>query len=356
MVSSLRKWIVVGSMLLGSSGCDAFEYYGPLPNLRKAIPINFSELRQLKSLDIRNSRLTSEAARELRLINTIESFNMEDCKLTDSHALARSLADMSRLKHIVIRRTNINDADLAELASMTSLKTLELVSTDVRGDVLRELAKLPIQSLILHSKLATAESLTCLADFENLEELYLDAPNVFVDELPSLARLKKLQALSLYACNFSEMTSSADNSRFLSELPALKSLVISSDSVSNATFEAIAKIQSLESLEMVHTIMSDAQVVALEPLQNLTSLKVHMAEKISAATIPSLLQHRKLEVVCLTNARISWKDAEQLDILPNMTVRDVGWSEQLNVLHWSENGFHGRRWEGRESRYSHAGY
>src|SRR5688572_12390611 len=91
-----RSLLVLVLMLSSVSfiGCDAFEYYGPLPNLRHALTINLRELGKLESLEIKRKTISTDAAKEIRLVNTVHRVVLEDCQIADGSVLLQSLGEI----------------------------------------------------------------------------------------------------------------------------------------------------------------------------------------------------------------------------------------------------------------------
>jgi hypothetical protein len=101
------------------------------------------------------------------------------------------------LNSVSFHRTQIADEALAGLSAAENLRDIEFLGTSLVGEGLRALAPLKIRSLTLNSEDATAEGLQCLAEFEHLEELYLNVKGLELDRLPSLKKLTRLTEISI---------------------------------------------------------------------------------------------------------------------------------------------------------------
>ncbi len=317
---------LVASVLAGGLiGCDAFEYYGPLPNLHKMLPISASELGTLTSLEIKRQTLSTVASREVRLVNLVQQLAIEDCQVQDGRALLESVAQLGHLRELTLRRCNLNDDDLAGLSDANQLTSLEIISTDVHGEGLAALAKLPLRSLTFHSRYATPESLKCIAEFSNLEELYLNIPNMSLDSLPSLAKLANLKSISIKG----NLDAEGHVSRldFLNGLYSLTSVYLSADSVADLSMVAIGKLHSLERLELSRNLVTDLGIAELDSLKRLKSIRIWAGEMLTSASIPSIMKHIELEEISLSGAPILHSDAALLNQLPKMTDMDVGMSQ-----------------------------
>lgn len=323
-----RCFTLSGLALLAGSflGCDAFEYYGPLPNLRHALTVNLRELGQLESLEIRRKTLSSDASKELRLVNTVNRVVLEDCQVADGGVLLQALGEITRLESLVLRRCNLLDGDLAGLAAAENLRELEIAGTSIDGVGLAALSKLPIRTLVLHSKTATAATLECLGDFESLETLSLTTPELAINELPSLHKLKNLRSVTILSGKFSQHDATA--LKFLQAVPSLREIRFSSETVTDSTMGALGRISTLEKIELSRNSITDQGIAQLDNLQNLKVLRIWAAEKVTAACLPNILKHQALTEISLSGAPIHFEDAKVLGSLPNLNIRDVGMS------HW----------------------
>lgn len=321
-----RPGQLLASCLLASLlvGCDAFEYYGPLPNLRHALTVNLNELGKLQSLQIRKTTLSSEASRELRLVNTLHSVELEDCQIADGRVLLESLGEITRLESLTLRRCNLTDDDLVGLAAAENLRELKLMSTNITGNGLAALSKLPLRSLVLHSSEATAETLSCLSEFESLEEISLSTPRLAVNELPDLGKLQKLRSLAILNGQFSANKDEALH--FLRNVPTLREVRLSADTVTDSTMHGLGQLSTLERIEISRNGITDQGIDALQGLSQLKTLRIWGAERLTAACLPSLLKHQQLQELSLSGAPIHHSDARVLDALPQLAERDVGMS------------------------------
>ncbi len=329
MVHSHLGHIVVSvGLLIGSCliGCDAFEYYGPLPNLRHSLTVNLRELGKLQSLEIKRKSLSSDASKEVRLINTVNRVAIEDCDLADGRLLLESLGEIQRLESLTLRRCNLVDVDLAGLAAAENLHELEIVGTDIDGAGLAILTQLPIRSLTLHSKTATAKTLACLGEFACLEELSLNTPQLAINELPNLGRLKNLRSIKIFSGEFSRSDDMA--LRFLRDLPNLQEVFLSSESINDATMQALGQITTLERIELSRNGVTDLGIAELDSLPNLKALRIWDAKKLTVACLANIMKHRTLQEISLCGAPIHHSEAKQLYLLPNLGDLDVGMS------HW----------------------
>lgn len=318
---------------LGLSGCDAFEYQGPLPHLKEIVREKPTELGKARSLHIKNNSLSREAARELQLLTNLDSLTIEDCHLADSRGLIQSVSELFRLKRLVLHGTNVNDTDLTFLVDLNALEHLDLAGIEFSGRCLETLAELNLRSLKLRSNDVTAAALASLAELHSLEELHLEAPLVTIAELPSLAKLSKLRGVTLGRCDFSSLDES--NGQFLLELPQLETLSITSDSVNTGAFRVFARIEHLKELELLGSSITNAHLLALAELQQIKSLKFWNAEQVTLEVMPSLVKHRELETLILSGARIRRDDLQILEDHPSLVDCVVGY----RVVKW-----HGKSW------------
>lgn len=311
-------------LVVGMAGCDAFEYYGPLPNLRHALTVNLRELGRLESLEIRRQTLTQDAAKELRLINTVHRVSIEDSQFIDSRTLLESLGELSKLEALTLRRCNFSDSDLAGLAEAINLQELDIVGVPIDGSGLAALSGLPLRSLTLHAEQATARTLSDLKSLSSLEELTVRAPLLELDQLSELRHLKRLKVLRL---DCGEFSNGGDRElRYLRDLTELREITLASPSVDESVLQTLGQMPALIRIELPHTQVTNQGIEALAGLHQLQCLRIWRGERLTAECLPHLMKLQALEEISLCGALISRTEAQQLDQLPAMRDRDVGMS------------------------------
>lgn len=354
---SMRLWgrlLVVG--LLGSTsllmGCGAFEDFRPYPHLREVAQISEKPAIGASRLEIRGKQISVEAAKEVRLVNTVQDVTLEECQVVDGQVLVESLAGIGSLESLSLRRTNVRDEHLAFLAGADKLNSLEIVQTQIKGPGLAALSELPIRSLSFTCLETDAESLQSLASLRHVEEMYLNLPaDLAMHKLPSLQALTKLSSLTINRGDYS----SEHALDFLAGMSNLTSITISSASINDRTLIALSQLPSLERIDISENKITDAGIESLTQLVGLKDLSINCAEKLTAQCLPSLMKFGQLERVSLSSAPILFEDARVLKSLPNIADVDVGMSrrEIAEALEQDPEAYAGLQFDPEPRHYRH---
>lgn len=185
--------------------------------------LRWAQRRQPPELGFYGSKLGDDAVREIVKITSIKRLNLgsrwpltgASTKListrTDLIELGlnerplgdREIADLTTLTQLEVLNlggTQLTSAGLAHLKGMADLRVLVLDGTAVDGDGLDHLVKLPLEQLGLNeTKVRGAVSLTKLAGFKMLREVYLRGLKLQDDDLRPLATSKTLRRIELSA-------------------------------------------------------------------------------------------------------------------------------------------------------------
>lgn len=106
------------------------------------------------------------------------------------------LADLPKLEHLRIRGGGIGDAELAEIARITSLQILNLPQGEFSDEALKALQDLPdLIQLRFGSPHVTDEGMKTLAEFPALTRLHLIDVPITDAGLAELAKIERLQSL-----------------------------------------------------------------------------------------------------------------------------------------------------------------
>jgi beta-lactamase regulating signal transducer with metallopeptidase domain len=170
---------------------------------------------------------------------------------------------------------SFDEAGLAHLAALPSLRSLRLVMEDLSGAGLAHLAGIQSLQELNVDEVDSADMLESISQCSHLKKLILDT---FKDTagLGYLVRLPELESLELAIGSVTEKSFQE-----LGELRHLKSLRFipaemyggSGRSITDASLESLSAVASLESLELYEGRFTDAGMEHLARLKNLRSLR-----------------------------------------------------------------------------------
>jgi Leucine-rich repeat (LRR) protein len=219
-----------------------------------------SELRDLKAVDISNTRITDLSP--ISNVTFLESLNLSGTPTADIQFIKYS----DRLKHLDISNTQIED--ISQLLNLKSLISLRAEKT-------------PIMSF------------SVLNEFKNLQRLELPASGFNnVENVKDLVLLEELNLRENYMINFSS----------ISGLSKLKSLDLSASNIQD-----LSPLKTLSALEFLD--ITGSQVADLSPLEPLVNLKKVSADQTKLTPIAADgFVRRNPEVLLIHHVKdlVSW--------------------------------------------------
>ncbi|MCC7422645.1 MAG: hypothetical protein IT428_20385 [Planctomycetaceae bacterium] len=212
-------------------------------------------LTKLEKLDAGDTRISGVGLGKFRALKTL---NLNGAHI-DNDGLAE-IASLPELQTVDLNGTNITGTGLGRAAALRSLSMLSL-RTELSDAGIRELASLTNLKTLLIEKLTDAH-LKNLAGMTGLESLYLSDSRVTDTGLERLVALKGLQRLHLIRCP--EVT--GKGLAALAALPRLQMLGMSRIPI------GVEGLESLSSLPALQTLwLNDDMGLAAQDLVNLTS-------------------------------------------------------------------------------------
>ncbi|HDZ20920.1 hypothetical protein LCGC14_0315680 [marine sediment metagenome] len=188
-----------------------------------------------------------------------------------SQASLRRLSAMTQLEEIRILGHTMTDADVAELAKMTHLRSVSIYSDHLTGAALASLAGLTeTRSAYIGGKGITDEDLRHLAAWTELEDLSLQTSSVTGSGVRHLSGLKKLRSLRLIGGGLTDegMVGFAD-------LVQLESLDLAGQGINGQGLRHLAKLEQLRTLRLFRTAVNDDALKHVGALKGLRTLELH---------------------------------------------------------------------------------
>jgi internalin A len=242
-----------------------------------------------------------------------------------------------------LRASWAGDSDLASLASIPTLRRLDLSETRISDHGLRQLKGAPaIEDLNLrYAELITDEGISALKGWKHLKRLDLEGTKITDSALQHLSTLNSLEALNVGSVlvtdaglesltaltNLKELTLGGDKLtdaglQALRQLPRLTFLDLGgvqredsglwSVSYTQSGVEAIATLKDLRQLRLNGTLISARGLDAIKGLSRLELLDVHNCPRIADDAIPVLSAMRSLRSIDLTGTSVTAAGVEKL--------------------------------------------
>jgi len=287
-----------------------------------------SLMASLKGLSLYQSNITDDGLSQLAALKSLAELTVSTCPQVHGRGYAnlaavkslrrltifsqpiageelRGLAKLVQLESLMLNPANllpanIEAADVAELARLTNLQTLDLRTWDWNvksfgNELLRATSQIkPLRELWLYSVSADADGIDSLASAGGLRELIL---KIEFNErnVAALARLKNLQKLGLEGRG-------AVPEEVLAQLAQLTSLAALSIDGSEIDDRGLAQFKNLTALERLN--LPDS--------------------KITGAGLASLDKLTKLNTLTLTNSPLDDAGSQHLRLLPALQYLNLG--------------------------------
>ena len=196
-----------------------------------------------RSLDLRNKEITDAGMKAFSRFRFLDKLNLVGCyRVTD---LGLKYLVGLPLRSLYLGGTQLSDAGMQTVCSISTLESLDLSDTEVTDDGCSNLALLPcLRELHLNRTSITGPALSKIAKLSKLEELYLNGD----DLCNNLSALESLQ---------------------------LRDLRLIDSKVKDSDMQSLAKMQSLLLLCLdQNKDITDAGLIKLAALPNLRKLDI----------------------------------------------------------------------------------
>ena len=226
------------------------------------------------------------------------------------------------LYELSLDRTRADDEDLASVAHLTGLRSLNLAGTAITDRGLVEVARLRSLKCLALPERITDGALVHLAGLPKLEALLLPGNTLSGFGLVHLGRVRTLRVLTLRGQSALPDAALAP----LTELPRLESLSLNGAStISDAGVDLLVKSRSLRKLDLFGTQVTPQGVARLTRLPSLEYLDLHTQPGLDDDALAALSRLPHLKRLCLGISRTQHYTEKGLAELTKL--------ERLELLH-----------------------
>ncbi|MEN6626953.1 MAG: thioredoxin-like domain-containing protein, partial [Candidatus Sumerlaeia bacterium] len=229
-------------------------------------------LKGLKALNINNTNIPAQSLARLRNFPALE--DLETPKLNDAGMAV--VCGLTNLKKAGIIALDVTDASLKNIARLTRLESLSLVSCKNVSD--KGLRNVPIPASVTQLELViyAAQGSTLVEVARRLPNLKclkiqvgFSKSSITNQDLSALAS-SGIEELDLGGCDCSRVTD--DGIAALKPMRSLRKIVIGGDLLTDRAAEHLAEIKTLESVSLKGQKLTDNAAIALARLPKLKSL------------------------------------------------------------------------------------
>lgn len=184
-----------------------------------------------------------------------------------------------------------------------------------------------LKSLSVNGKTLTDATLPLLAGLADLEMFSSNSSALTDDGLKHFAQFKNLKRLSLWHPSIRSKDFTGAGVAHLKALPKLERFTIAGTTVGDAMLEGLSQVTQLKEFSTWHTAQTQAGNAHLAKLPNLVALKMgqrlnwtagNAPPSFDGTTIPTLAKIKSLETLELMEVRLTAKDLEPLKDLPKL--------------------------------------
>lgn len=274
----------------------------------------FTKLPQLTELSLRNTEVSDIGVGHLASITSLRKLDVGYTLLSDSAlALLKPLANLETLS---LSNSQVEGPGVAGLIGLTKLRELNMASTPLKNEGLVDIAKLTgLERLSLQYTDISDKGMPSLASLTNLKVLNLAGDDIRDAGLKTLGGLSQIEDLDLSFCRFSE-----NGLKALGGLANLKRLGLNQTGSNDNAMQYVAAFTKLESLSLEYTEVTDAGFAKLAGLTALAELHLdHVA--LTDASVKLLSGMSKMHYMDLYHTEFTEQGYENLKkALPNCTI------------------------------------
>jgi Leucine-rich repeat (LRR) protein len=252
----------------------------------------------------RGDRFTDTELRLLLPFRGTELYGLAltQAKITDA-ALARSLEDFPKLRHIGVTDMAIGDKALTPLERLNDLEDIVLSRTNVTSAVLPLIGRQHgLTSLDIADTKVNDVGFKYLEGLSKLTRLSAGRAKFTSVALASIGKLTNLESLTLHETQIDD-----DGLVHLSSLQSLQSLRIDGTNITNAGMVHVAKLNALRDLDVERTKVDEKGLALLQNMPNLREVRWVDEEKAT----PEQKRFLARFLLYLPANANRWKDARE---------------------------------------------
>jgi formylglycine-generating enzyme required for sulfatase activity len=225
----------------------------------------------LRTVRLAGSPLTDVGMQAIAKLERVVDLSLRGCDQISDSALS-GLKTMRFLERVDLRQTDVGAETAAALATLPSLRDLQLSGSQFDDDAMRAICEcVSLRNLTIEGDgvTITDAGLDTLWRLVNLRELSIVAPSIKGKSLAVLAELPELQRLRIASPNLSPVVTD-----HLAKLPSLEVLTIgdrSSDAAQDLLLKDLSKLSRSETLRQV-TLVGDGDWWTNEALESIRRL------------------------------------------------------------------------------------
>ena len=152
-------------------------------------------MHQLQQLSLERIVLSDELFAAIGQCQSLRRLTLANMRSSLKPSRLAAISEMRQLRELSFRESRVSDTDIAMLANLSQLEALDLTKTDVCDP--SKWPDFPLRKLMLEETFITDSDLDAIAKYQHLQHLALNFTEVTTDGLHALAPLKDISTLEL---------------------------------------------------------------------------------------------------------------------------------------------------------------
>lgn len=264
----------------------------------------------LEQIRCGQTRIGDAGLAHLANLESLRAIDLSDCNRVTGEGVAH-LSRLPNLKFLKVWGPQIDDNSMDSIALMTSLEVLGLNDTQVTDSGIEKLDQLEKLKEVHLVRTRTGDrSLAILSRMPDIHTLRLRDTEITDVGLESLTSLKNLRKLDLSENNSPGITDACVGS--LAKIESLEELNLWTTSITDEGVKSLTGMANLKWLNLDKTEITDAACKELSAMTQLTWLHLGSNE-ITDASVPSLVKLLNLKYLNISHTGISQDGFFQLD-------------------------------------------
>ena len=264
--------------------------------------------QSLTQLRCAESSIDDQSLEYLASLSKLAAVDLSNCKSVSAEGIAH-LSACPRLKFLKLAGDSIDDNALQTIRNIKSLRILGLNNAAISDDGMRQLGSLNLSEIQLFQSPIGDASVKVLSEMSNLTTANLRGTKISDTALQHLTACRKLKKLEVSECDQPGITDRGCEE--LAKIKSLENINLWLSKITDAGLEPLVSLPKLTSLNLDNTAITDEGTKTIAKMKGLTWL--HLGKtKITDACVPTLKSMTKLTFLDITTTALSAEASQEI--------------------------------------------
>ena len=264
--------------------------------------------KSLKQFRCAESTIDDKSLERLATLPNLTAVDLSNCPSISGKSVSY-LSACPRLIFLKLAGESIDDNTLTAIGSMSSLRILGLNGTAVSDSGIEQLAGLNLSGIqLVHSPISDS-SVKVFSKMSNLTVANLRGTKISDAALRHLAACRKLKKLEVSECDQPGITDRGCEE--LAKIQSLENINLWLSKITDAGLKPLVSLPKLNSLNLDNTSITDDGTKIIAKMKGLTWL--HLGKtKITDACVPTLKKMTNLKFLDITTTALSAEASQEI--------------------------------------------